>query len=185
METKLINLEIELDSNSATHERFALVWTKHRQSIWRLTARIAGNADTADDLTQETCVRAFKAFAGFRGRSDALTWLYRIAIHVSLRYLQVERERTRSLVSIRPDTADESGRNAFERADSNAELLPAVRAALATLPEEIRLPLILKVYQELTYREIAEALEIPIGTVMSRLHSARKRLREELKDYAL
>ncbi len=66
-----------------------------------------------------------------------------------------------------------------------ADLRPIVRNALERLPEELRTTLILQVYEDLKYREIATILEIPIGTVMSRLHAARARLREELKDHEL
>ena len=163
---------------------FETLWQQHRARVWRLVARLAGNPDLADDLTQEVSLRAFQAFGSFRGQSDAFTWLYRIAVNVVLR----DRERRKPTLAMdsplvaclsAPDTHDP------EQAALRAEIQPRVWAALNCLPDDLRATLILQVYEGLKYREIAQVLDIPIGTVKSRLNNAMQRLREELKDYAL
>ena len=163
-------------ADTAAFERF---WQPHRPRLWRLAARLAGSVDLADDLTQEISLRAFQGFAQFRGGSSAYTWLYRIAVHVVLRH----RERL-VLDTIPYDAASEL---ADPAADPQAGLLrseirPVVWAALNRLPEDQRVAVILSVYEELKYREIADVLQIPLGTVKSRLHAGMARLREELKD---
>jgi RNA polymerase sigma-70 factor (ECF subfamily) len=165
--------------------RFEQVWEKERPRIWRLVARLAADADVADDLTQEVCVRAFRAFAEFRGEASVFTWLSRIAINVVHRY----RERTqREVVSwdtpeITALRADEA--KGPEHVAIAAELRRAVWTALERLPEELRTTLILQVYEDLKYREIASILDVPISTVKYRRHEAMLRLRQELEDYAL
>lgn len=154
-------------------------WLRNRDRVWRLVLRLCGNPDLADDLTQEVALRAHEALAGFRGRAGEFTWLYRIAVNVVRRYRERRQVETVSWDAPQlsripsPASPSEDGVGDFRR---------IVRAALLRLPEELSTPLILQVYEGLKYREIAQVLEIPIGTVMSRLHAARKRLREELKD---
>lgn len=175
----------ERPDTKARQTDFEPVWRLHRPRIWRLVARLAGDTDLADDLTQEVSVRAFQAFADFRGKASASTWLYRIAINVVHRHWE-----RRSLQPVSLDTTEVAALPADETAGPEAaalqaELRPVVWAALERLPEELRTTLILQIYEGLKYREIAEVLDIPIGTVKSRLNSAMQRLREELKEYAL
>ena len=167
------------------HEAFERMWRQHRPRVWRLVARLAGQVDPADDLTQEVSLRAFQNFASFRGDALISTWLYRIAVNVVLRHRERERREP-----IRADAADLALLRAGETTDPEAvvlrgDLRPVVWAALERLPEEQRTTLILQVYEGLKYREIAAVLDIPIGTVKSRLHHAAEQLRKELKAYAL
>jgi len=164
---------------TAAFERF---WQTHRPRVWRLIARLAGSVDLADDLTQEVSLRAFQSFGTFRGGSAGFTWLYRIAVHVVLRH----RERQR-LPLLPLDHAEAAALPAAAHAEPEAAALRGefrehVWAALELLPEDTRAALILQVYEQLKYREIADVLNIPLGTVKSRLHVGMNRLREELKD---
>ncbi len=180
---KIISGVYDTDGQSAKQSRFDAVWREHRPRIWRLVARLSGSVDSADDLTQEVSVRAYQAYDGFAGRSGAFTWLYRIAVNVVNR----DRERRRQIVDLDAPEVMQlcAAADGPEQAALKAELSPMVWAALDRLPEELRTTLILQVYEQLKYREIAAILNVPIGTVKSRLHSAMLRLREELKDYAL
>lgn len=164
--------------------RWERLWGEYRPRIWRLTARLAGDPDLADDLTQEVALRALEGLGGFRSRAGEFTWLYRIAVNVVLSH---RRRRCLDTVGLDVPAAAHlpSSDPAPEASAVAAELAPVVRAALDRLPEDLRTPLLLQVYEGLKYREIAAVLEIPVGTVMSRLYSARQRLREELKDYVL
>jgi RNA polymerase sigma-70 factor (ECF subfamily) len=165
--------------------RFEAVWQQHRQRIWRLVARLAADLDVADDLTQEVCLRAFRAFDEFRGQANALTWFSRIAINVVNRH----RERVRP-EAVSPDAPEVAGlyveeAKSPEELAVEAEVNGAIWAALQRLPEELRTTLILQLWEGLKYREIAGILDIPISTVKWRRHEAIRRLREELRDYAL
>ncbi len=162
--------------DQAAFEQF---WQPQRSRIWRLVARLAGNLDLADDLTQEVSLRAFQGFVTFRRESAAYTWLYQIAIHV------VQRHRERRVLELVPwDRAAQMPAPTLSphAAAVQAEIRPLVWAALERLPDEQRTTLILSLYEELKYREIAAVLNIPLGTVKSRLHTGMARLREELKD---
>lgn len=162
--------------DQAAFEQF---WQPHRPRVWRLVARLAGNLDLADDLTQEVSLRAFQGFGAFRREASAYTWLYQIAVHVVQRHRE---RRTFELVPWEcavhtPDPTPSPHAVALQ-----AEIRPLVWAALERLPDEQRTTLILSLYEELKYREIADVLNIPLGTVKSRLHTGMARLREELKD---
>jgi RNA polymerase sigma-70 factor (ECF subfamily) len=150
----------------------------------RLVARLSGDSDANDDLVQEVGVRAFEGFRGFRNESAAYTWLYRIAVNVVLRWREKRRHDTIPLDSPEASQVRSEGAGPEQRA-MQSSLRPAVWAAMATLPEEQRTTLILQVYEGLRYREIGEVLEIPIGTVKSRLNIAMRRMKKELQDYAL
>lgn len=167
---------VKRPAETAVFDKF---WLPHRPRVWRLIARLAGNVDLADDLTQEVSLRAFQGFSRFRRGASAYTWLYRIAVHVVLRH------RERLAVDTVPwNTAAEAAdpRPSPQLIAQQAEIRPLVWAALDRLPDEQRTTVILSVFEELKYREIAAVLDIPLGTVKSRLHSGMVRLREELKD---
>ena len=149
-------------------DRFDRLWSRERERVWRLCVHLSGNRDRADDLTQEVALKAHAAFGTFRGRSSPSTWLYRIAVNAALR----ERENHRPAAGL--DEVSERG-----KADDDTL---NVRLALDRLPGDQRTALLLSVYEGLTCKEIAAVLEIPVGTVLSRIHRARQRLREELSD---
>jgi RNA polymerase sigma-70 factor, ECF subfamily len=155
---------------------FSRLWEQERERVWRLSVALSGSRDEADDLTQEVGVRALEGFGRFRGLSSPATWLHRITVNVALRH----RERRRESVAL--DTDAPSGEMGPERRALHADMLQRTQAAMERLPDELRTPLVLVAWEELSYKEIATLMEIPIGTVMSRLHTARQRLRKELGD---
>jgi RNA polymerase sigma-70 factor, ECF subfamily len=172
-------------SRRASDERFDRLWQEHRPRIWRLVARLAGSTDLADDLTQEVSLRAFQAFGDFRAEAGAFTWLYRIAVNVVNRHRERRQRETVPLdspeiIQLPADKAASPESIALE-SDRRA----AVWSALERLPDELRTTLILQVYEGLKYREVASVLNIPVGTVKSRLHHAIQRLREEFKNHEL
>ncbi|MDQ2686852.1 MAG: sigma-70 family RNA polymerase sigma factor [Armatimonadota bacterium] len=168
-----------------TQAQFEQVWLLHRPRIWRLVARLAGSPDDADDLTQQVSVQAFGAFGGFRGEAQALTWLIRIAVNVVLRHRERKTHDTVALSSEHLADYPADAAHGPEARALQSDLRPVVWAALERLPEDLRTTLILQLYEDRKYREIADILDIPLGTVKSRLHHALRRLREELKDYEL
>lgn len=156
------------------------------ESLHRTAFRLTGNAAEAEDLVQETCVRAYRAWEQLREPAGAQAWLFRIlrsAWKAARRpqLVAMDSEAAQSAAEAPPllDVTDAEDRRALEQAFDEEVL-----AAMNELPEDERLGLMFQVFGGLSYREISEALDCPLGTVMSRLHRAKARLRSRLADYA-
>jgi RNA polymerase sigma-70 factor (ECF subfamily) len=155
-------------------------------ALYRTAFHLAGNALDAEDLTQETYLRAYRAFHRFRG-GDIRAWLFTILRHV---FLDECRRRGRGpRISFADDETLQVAMTGAEIWQPSAESealrhLPseAVAHAFAALPPDWRLVVLLADVEELSYREIADVMEIPLGTVMSRLHRARHRMQERLRE---
>lgn len=158
---------------------------KYRERVWRLAFNYLRDREEARDVAQDAFVRAWQALPGFRGQSAFYTWLFRIAVNVATDRARQRAARGRALggeavpeedwehvLVDREAGPDEAAGRAVQR--------ERIRQALRTLPERHRAIIMLSDLEELSYREIAEVLDIPMGTVMSRLHNARKRLRAAL-----
>src|SRR5215212_5009545 len=166
---------------------FAAMMLVHAGPLYRTAYHLAGSPVDAEDLTQETYLRAFRGFAGFRG-GDARAWLFTILRHVFLDECRRHR-RMPTIVS-----ADDVDHDAFTPRDGGSWTPSAETEALRRLPSEAierafaalapdwRLVVLLADVEELSYREIADIMDIPVGTVMSRLHRAHRRLQERLLD---
>lgn len=164
---------------------------KYQDRIFNTCWRMSGNRADAEELTQETFVRAFQAIGRFDGRSEFFTWLYRIATNLAISH---QRKRSRSsagsLDRSPPRGAVEHGGGAATRAAGSGpspeeralatERGEQVIAALAELDEEHRAVVVLRDVESLDYEQIADILEVPVGTVKSRLHRARMALRARL-----
>jgi len=161
---------------------FEEVYQRYRRPVWRLARRLTGNDEEALDACQEIFLRVWRGLAGFRGDSRLSTWVFQIAWNY-LRAFRRSRLR-RSRVVIEPVLADDEeppdavdpGPNP-ERHAGSIELLSRLEPAMRTLPEAHRLVLWLRDGEDLSYAEIAEVLDVPIGTVRSRLARARRSLR--------
>jgi RNA polymerase sigma-70 factor, ECF subfamily len=153
---------------------------QHR--VYGLALRMLGNSAEAQDVAQEVFLRAHRGLAAFRGAARLSTWLYTIASRLCLSRLAGSERRFAShgeepldrLVDARPGPDE-----ALER----GELEEALHRAIAELPEERRLVVVLRDIEGLAYEEIAEILELPVGTVRSRLHRARLDLKEKLERF--
>jgi RNA polymerase sigma-70 factor, ECF subfamily len=156
--------------NIKSDAAFEKLWTAQRPRIQRLATRLCGNPEQAEDLTQEIGLQALAAFPHFRRQCAPTTFLYRIAVRTIHRYRDKHPTVSLAQVDTLPGTMP-SPENAL-----------ALSLALSALPDELRTTLLLRLYEGLTCREVAAVLEIPLGTVLSRLHTARTRLRKELTD---
>ncbi len=174
-----------IEASLTDPERFAEIFDRHAGAVHRHLARRVGYA-VADDLTAETFLVAFRCRGRFdRAHEDARPWLYGIATNLLRRYRRAEVRGYRALARTGLDPltdADVDGIVDRVVATSAARRLGAV---LAGLPARERDVLLLIAWEDLTYTQVAQALRIPVGTVRSRLHSARTRLRAALADLHL
>ena len=160
---------------------------RHRNQIYRVAYRLAGNPDDAEDLAQEAVVEAFRAFDRYRPGTYFDRWLYRIMSRTDID--TVRRRRRRPTVSLDAPSAAEGNARILSLGDSSqdpqeltekASLDGAIQAALDGLPQEFRAAVVLADIEGLSYDEVADALRCPVGTVRSRLHRARQMLRGAL-----
>jgi len=170
--------ELILKARDGDRNAFNELVRIHAQGVMNVIYRMCGDAQIAEDAAQETFIRAWSHLGSFRVDSSLRNWLYRIALNAATDMLRREKH-------ILPNNMDD-----FSFADPQPgpegvylqeERTAMVQAAIQSLPDASRAVLVLKEYEGLSYREIADALDIPIGTVMSRLNYARKILKEKLE----
>jgi RNA polymerase sigma-70 factor, ECF subfamily len=165
---------------------FTATTLDHAGALYRLAYHLAGNTAEAEDLTQETYLRAYRGFTGFRG-GDVRAWLFTILRHVFFDECRRHR-RMPTILSADDDargiTPQDVGTSAPSAETEALRRLPseAVERAFAALPPDWRLVVLLADVEELSYREIADIMETPLGTVMSRLHRAHRQLQQRLLD---
>jgi RNA polymerase sigma-70 factor (ECF subfamily) len=162
-------------------EAFEILVRRHQKAIFNLVYRMLGDYEEAAEITQEVFVSAYRAIGRFRGEANFSTWLYRIALnHASTRRKGMAswRQRTVPIETVEPlcdrhlDPAEIVERK---------EIQDRVQRALNCLESADAMIILLKDLQDVPYEEIARVLEIPIGTVKSRLHRARQALKARLK----
>jgi RNA polymerase sigma-70 factor, ECF subfamily len=158
---------------------------KYRDRVWRLAFNVVRDREDAWDVTQEAFIRAWQALPSFRGQSAFYTWLFRIVVNVASDRARQRAARGRAFGTERVPEEEWERTMVDQGAPPDVEAKRAedrerITRALAALPEHHRTIIMLSDLEGLSYREIAEVLDIPMGTVMSRLHNARKRLRDVL-----
>jgi RNA polymerase sigma-70 factor, ECF subfamily len=160
---------------------------KYRQRVWRLAYNVLRDREEAWDVAQEAFVRAWQALPNFRGQSAFYTWLFRIVMNVAADRARARAARGRAFGTERIPEEDwdrvlvEQPHEAQpDAAAAGAERRSQIERALAKLSDDHRRIVVLSDIEGLSYKEIADVLEIPMGTVMSRLHNARKRLKAAL-----
>lgn len=159
---------------------FDLLVIKYQQKIMSLISRYVRDADEVQDVAQEAFIKAYRALPGFRGDSAFYTWLYRIAINTAKNHL-VSRSRRPPGSDVDVDDAQylEVGdalrdQETPESALFGEELRARVNGALDALPDDLRTAVTLREFDGLSYEEIAEVMECPVGTVRSRIFRARE-----------
>jgi len=170
---------------------FEMLVVKYQRRIERLIGRMVRDVDLVPDIAQETFIRAYRAIPQFRGDSAFYTWLYRIAVNTAKKAL-VDLKRdplvTESARAARDDD-DETSRVENELTDgetpeavlASKEIAAAVNAAIEALSEDLRQAITLREIEGLSYEEIAEAMNCPIGTVRSRIFRAREAIALRLR----
>ncbi|HBO13770.1 MAG TPA: RNA polymerase sigma factor RpoE [Halieaceae bacterium] len=159
---------------------FDLLVLKYQHRILGLVSRYVQDADEVQDVTQEAFIKAYRALPGFRGDSAFYTWLYRIAINTAKNHL-VSRSRRPPGADVEVEDAEhfESGGALRdlenpENALFGEELKAVVEAAIEELPEDLRTAVTLREFDGLSYEDIADVMECPVGTVRSRIFRARE-----------
>lgn len=173
---------------------YDLLVIKYQRRVERLIGRMVRDSDLVQDIAQETFIRAYRALAQFRGDAQFYTWLYRIAVNTAKKQL-MELKRDPLVFQSQLKGAEDDETSAPERelnaniADTETpeavlaskEIANAVNAAMEALPEELRMAITLREIEGLSYEEIAQALECPIGTVRSRIFRAREAISTRIK----
>ena len=172
------------------HKAFELLVIKYQRRIQRLIGRMVRDVDLVEDIAQETFIRAYRALAQFRGDAQFYTWLYRIAVNTAKKSLMdLKRNPTVSENSFKSDDDDETSQVENELTSSETpdavlaskEIAQIINTALEALPEELRQAITLREIEGLSYEEISEAMNCPIGTVRSRIFRAREAISQKVK----
>jgi len=170
---------------------FELLVIKYQRRIERLIGRMVRDVDLVEDIAQETFIRAYRALHQFRGEAQFYTWLYRIAVNTAKKALvDMKRDPTVPEAALRAgDDDDETYRPGNEPISDETpdsvlaanEIAAAVNAAMEALPAELRQAVTLREIEGLSYEEIAEVMNCPIGTVRSRIFRAREAISARVK----
>lgn len=168
----------ELIARTAAGDRdaFAELMRRHEDMVFAVCLRIMTNREAALDAVQETFITLFRKADRFRGDSSVSTWLYRVATNTCLDQLRKQRRRAADPLPEHHDPADVAASDPF----SSVELRPSIEAALAGIPEDFRAAVVLSDIHGLGMDEISGILDVPVGTVKSRIHRGRRQLAEVL-----
>jgi len=167
---------------------FDLLVLKYQRRLMRLMARIVHDPAEAEDVVQETFIKAYRAMQHFRGDSAFYTWLYRIGINTAKNFLATQGRRTPTTIDTDAEQAEgqvESDQlrdiNTPESVLASKQIAQTVNAAMDALPVDLRTAISLREIEGLSYEEISDIMACPIGTVRSRIFRAREVIADKLK----
>jgi RNA polymerase sigma-70 factor (ECF subfamily) len=172
-ETELVTRAQNGDRNA-----FSELVRTHSQGVLNVIYRMCGSMQVAEDAAQETFIQAWLRLPSYRPKSSLRNWLYRIAVNTAIDMLRKEKRILPGEIEDLNLADSQPGPEAIVASSERTEL---VQNAVLALPDASRAVLVLREFEGLSYQEISESLEIPVGTVMSRLNYARKRLKENLE----
>lgn len=167
---------------------FELLVAKYQRKLARLLSRFIRDAAEVEDVSQEAFIKAYRALPSFRGESAFYTWLYRIGINTAKNYLVAQGRRAPTVTVFDNEEAEgfDAGEelrdvNTPENALMSKQIAETVNSAVEALPEELRTAITLREIEGLSYEDIAQVMNCPIGTVRSRIFRARDAISEKLK----
>ncbi|MEM0912224.1 MAG: RNA polymerase sigma factor RpoE [Pseudomonadota bacterium] len=182
MSEKLTDNELVRLVQSGNKNAFNLLVTRHQNKVINIVARYVKNSGDVADVAQEAFIKAYRALPNFRGESAFYTWLYRIAVNSAKNYLTAQ---SRKPPASDVDTADAEYYEGSEALKENAspentllsdELRKKLFETIDKLPDDLKVAITLREIEGLSYEEIAEVMECPVGTVRSRIFRAREAL---------
>jgi RNA polymerase sigma-70 factor (ECF subfamily) len=185
---KDIDQQLVARAQQGEKQAFELLVSKYQRKLLRLISRLVRDPAEAEDVAQDAFIKAYRALPQFRGDSAFYTWLYRIGVNTAKNYLVSQGRRPPSSTE-----KDNEEAETFEDADAlrdintpesillSKEIATTVNAAMAKLPEELRTAISLREIEGLSYDEISEVMNCPIGTVRSRIFRAREAIAAELR----
>ncbi len=187
-----VDFELVQRTVAGDQKAFEMLVVKYQRRIERLIGRMVRDVDLVEDIAQETFIRAYRALHQFRGEAQFYTWLYRIAVNTAKKALvDMKRDPTISESALRPSSSedDETYQPRNEPISDETpetvlaanEIAAAVEAAMEALPAELRQAVTLREIEGLSYEEIAEVMDCPIGTVRSRIFRAREAISARVK----
>lgn len=153
-------------------EAFTDLVRRHQHRVYSVCLRVLGDADAAADVAQDTFIAVLRKLDGFRGDAAFTTWLHRVAVNAC--YDELRRTRRRPMLHVLADDGPEheAGPPAPDHADEVAGTHDAA-AAIASIPEEFRMAVVLADVHDMAYEQISKVLDVPVGTVKSRVHRGR------------
>lgn len=178
MQNQQSDSELVAQSLRGDTAAFSALVLRHRRMVIGVAYRVCGDAALAEDIAQETFIRVWDKLPTYRPQGNLRGWLCRIAANLTIDTLRREKP-TADIEQLPLEAPGERPEAAAVRGERAA----AVRAAIMRLPLHTRVALVLREYEGLSYKEIADNLQIPMGTVKSRLNDARRRLKDELAAY--
>ena len=179
-------VELAVSKNA---EAFGEIVGRWERKIFALCFGMLGREEDARDAAQETFIAAYKALGSFRGEAKVSSWLHRIAVNQCLTVKR--RAKTRSEEFIDDDNGEEDklfvapDKHSPHRITEEGQQFAMVRQAVGSLPPDLRQIVVMKEFEDMTFQEISDTLEIPLSTVKSRLYTALKQLRMKLERFPL
>lgn len=187
MGTSLTDLELVQRVQAGDTKSFDVLVLKYQHKVVNLIMRYVHDQDAAQDVAQEAFIKAYRGLKNFRGESAFYTWLYRIAINTAKNHL-VSQGRRAPTTDIDADEAEQyDGESALKEYGTpehellKDEIQSVVTDAIDSLPDDLRTAIVLRELEGMSYEEIAEAMDCPIGTVRSRIFRAREAIDKVLQ----
>jgi RNA polymerase sigma-70 factor, ECF subfamily len=188
MTDREIDRQLVARAQGGDKRAFELLVEKYQRKLARLLSRFIRDPAEVEDVTQEAFIKAYRALPAFRGDSAFYTWLYRIGINTAKNYLMAMGRRAPTSTEVEAEEAEgfEEGEqlrdiNTPESVLLSNEIAETVNATIEGLPEELRRAIQMREIEGMSYEDIAQAMNCPIGTVRSRIFRAREAIAEQLR----
>ena len=188
MSDREIDRQLVARAQRGDKRAFELLVEKYQRKLARLLSRFIRDPAEVEDVTQEAFIKAYRALPAFRGDSAFYTWLYRIGINTAKNYLMAMGRRAPTSTEVEAEEAEgfEEGEqlrdiNTPESVLLSNEIARTVNATIESLPEELRRATQMREIEGMSYEDIAQAMDCPIGTVRSRIFRAREAIAEQLR----
>ena len=188
MSDREIDQQLVARAQRGDKRAFELLVEKYQRKLARLLSRFIRDPAEVEDVTQEAFIKAYRALPAFRGDSAFYTWLYRIGINTAKNYLMAMGRRAPTSTEVEAEEAEGFAEgeqlrdiNTPESVLLSNEIAQTVNATIEGLPEELRKAIQMREIEGMSYEDIAQAMDCPIGTVRSRIFRAREAIAEQLR----